>query len=209
MINLAMENYFCCPVYTADASEFLDTVREVSEEYLAKARVEQQLNEIYPVYMSGGYSDDPRLEKFTHFVSEAARAVLDSQGYDMSNFAMRFSEMWTQEHHKHSAMEQHVHGGSHVVGFYFLDVPENDNTRVVLHDPRAGKVMIDLPQKDMSVATTASQMINFTPAPGLIILTNAWLPHSFTRHSSDKPLRFVHFNLHPQLVACPTQAEVV
>lgn len=207
MINLAVEHYFTCPVYTADASEFLDSVREVSEEYLARVRAEQPLDEIYPVYMSTGYHDDSRMAKFVHFVTSAALNILDTQGYDMSRFAMGISEMWTQEHHKHSAMEQHVHTGSQIVGFYFLDVPD-ESTRAVLHDPRAGKVMMDLPQKDVSAATIASQAINFTPKPGLMLLTNGWLSHSFTRHRSEIPLRFVHFNLFPQIVQCPA-AEVV
>ena len=44
-------------------------------------------------------------------------------------------------------------------------------------------------------ATIASKMINFEPKPGLMIFSNAWLAHSFTRHASEKPIKFVHFNL--------------
>jgi hypothetical protein len=92
-------------------------------------------------------------------------------------------------------MEQHVHGGGvQIVGFYFLEVPEG-SSRVVFHDPRPGKVMSELPQKDVTQATSASQMINFEAKPGMMIFSNAWLPHSFTRHAGDTPLKFVHFNL--------------
>jgi hypothetical protein len=55
--------------------------------------------------------------------------------------------------------------------------------------------MIDLPQSNVSQATVASSMINFEPKPGLMIFSNAWLAHSFTRHASEKPIKFVHFNL--------------
>jgi hypothetical protein len=65
----------------------------------------------------------------------------------------------------------------------------------VFHDPRAGKVQIDLPEQDMSAATAASRMINFTPKPGIMIFTNSWLAHAFTRHAADLPIKFVHFNL--------------
>jgi hypothetical protein len=108
-------------------------------------------------------------------------------------------EMWTQEHHKHSSMDQHTHGyGSQIVGFYFLEAPEN-SSRVVFHDPRMGKVQIDLPESDSNNATVASKMINFEPKPGLMIFANAWLAHSFTRHANDKPIKFVHFNLSVQI----------
>jgi hypothetical protein len=66
---------------------------------------------------------------------------------------------------------------------------------VVFHDPRIAKTMIDLPQLDVSKATVASSMIYFEPKPGLMIFSNAWLAHSFTRHSNEQPTKFVHFNL--------------
>jgi len=41
----------------------------------------------------------------------------------------------------------------------------------------------------------ASNMINYTPKPGLFLFTNAYVPHQFTRHADDKPVRFIHFNI--------------
>jgi uncharacterized protein (TIGR02466 family) len=191
--------HFPCPIYIVERPDFLDTVREVSAEYLTKAP--QDVNEIYPALMSPSYANDSRLQAFTEFVGTTAWNILNEQGYAVQNFGMGFESMWTQEHHKQSSMEQHVHGaGAQIVGFYFLDVPEN-SSRVVFHDPRPGKVMSELPQQNVHLATPASQMINFEAKPGRLIFSNAWLPHSFTRHAGDTPLRFVHFNL----VAMPMQ----
>jgi hypothetical protein len=74
--------------------------------------------------------------------------------------------------------------------------------------------MSDLPQKDMNQATHASQMINFVPSPGLLVFLPGWLPHSFTRHVDDQPIKFVHFNLYAefstqQIVATDNIAEVI
>ena len=201
--------YFPSFVYVTERLEFLKQVNKVSEEFLKQQQ--QVLDEIYPVKMTGNYFADPRLNKFTEFVGATAWNILAEQGYFMQDKAVSFTEMWTQEHYKHSAMEQHVHGyGSQIVGFYFLEVPEN-SSRVVFHDPRMGKAQIDLPETDVNQATIASKMINFEPKPGLMIFSNAWLAHSFTRHASEKPLKFVHFNLTVQMaqtVACPA-AEVI
>jgi uncharacterized protein (TIGR02466 family) len=210
--QLQVAYHFPCPIYIIERPDFLDVINTVSEEALEVQRKERDLNEIYPVYMTDNYYGDARLAKFTEFVGATAWNILAEQGYGMQDKAVSFTEMWTQEHHKHSAMDAHVHGfGSQIVGFYFLETPE-DSSRVVFHDPRSGKVQIDLPENDMNMATTASKMINFEPKAGMMIFANSWLSHSFTRHASDKPIKFVHFNLtvvhQPKACAMPS-AEVI
>jgi len=191
--QLQAEYHFGIPVYTVDRVDFLETVNTVSDEFLANQQI--PLDEIYPVIMTDNYYHDPRVAEFAEFIGMSAWSILEQQGYAMAGKNVVFTEMWTQEHHKHSAMEQHTHArGSQIVGFYFLEVPEN-SSRVVFHDPRIAKTMIDLPQLDVSKATVASSMIYFEPKPGLMIFSNAWLAHSFTRHSHEQPIKFVHFNL--------------
>jgi uncharacterized protein (TIGR02466 family) len=204
---------FPCPIYIIERPDFLDVVNEVSNEALDTARNAQELDEIYPLYMTSSYFADPRVASFTEFVGATAWNILNEQGYAMQNMGVQFTEMWTQEHYKHSAMDAHVHGfGSQIVGFYFLETPENCS-RVVFHDPRSAKVQIDLPEQDINVATPASKMINFTPKPGMMIFANSWLMHSFTRHAANQPIKFVHFNLtviqQPQACALPPAAEVI
>lgn len=204
--QLEVAYHFPSAIYLIERPDFIESVMEVSEESLNLHREERELDEIYPVLMSGSYYADPRLAGFSEFVGATAWNILNEQGYAMQDKVVSFTEMWTQEHHKHSSMEQHVHGfGAQIVGFYFLEVPENAS-RAVFHDPRAGKVQIDLPEQDPNNATLGSKMINFEPKPGLMIFANSWLPHSFTRHGSDKPIKFVHFNLAVQLANNPTCA---
>lgn len=207
--QLEIAIHFPCPIYLIERPDFLEIVSEVSEESLAQQNKERPLDEIYPVIMSNNYFDDPRLNQFAEFVGATAWNILNEQGYAMQDKLVSFTEMWTQEHHKHSLMEQHTHGyGSQIVGFYFLEVPDN-SSRVVFHDPRIGKSLIDLPEVDISQATIASKMINFQPKPGLMIFANAWLAHSFTRHAAENPIKFVHFNLTVQMAVpavCPAPA---
>jgi uncharacterized protein (TIGR02466 family) len=193
--ELQVAPHFPCPVYIIDRPDFLEAVSVVSEESLKAQHAHHEVNDIYPMMMGGNFVEDPRVRPFAEFVASTAWNILDNQGYAMQHFHTVFESMWTQEHHKQSSMEQHVHGGGiQIVGFYFLEVPEG-SSRVVFHDPRPGKVMSELPQKDVNQATPASQMVNFEAAPGRLIFSNSWLPHSFTRHAGDVPLKFVHFNL--------------
>ena len=211
--QLQVAYHFPCPIYITERPDFLEVVNTVSEEALEVQRKKRDLNEIYPVYMTGSYFDDFRMAGFSEFVGATAWNILNDQGYAMQDKAVQFMEMWTQEHHKHSAMDAHVHGyGSQIVGFYFLETPEG-GSNIVFHDPRAGKVQIDLPEQDTSIATPASKMINFTPKPGMMIFANSWLSHSFTRHAADLPIKFVHFNLaviqQPQTCDIPPAAEII
>lgn len=207
--QLQVAYHFPCPIYLIERPDFLNIVNEVSKESLLQQHEERKLDDIYPVMMSGNYFADPRLTKFTEFVGATAWNILAEQGYFMQDKMVSFTEMWTQEHHKHSAMDQHIHGyGSQIVGFYFLEVPEN-SSRLVFHDPRMGKPLIDLPETDVNQATIASKMINFKPKPGLMVFANAWLAHSFTRHAAEKPIKFVHFNLTVQLATQFQQTSLV
>ena len=211
--QLQVAYHFPCPIYIIERPDFLESVNAVSEEALEVERRKKPLDEIYPVVMSSNYFNDSRLASFSEFVGATAWNILNEQGYAMQNKNTAFTEMWTQEHHKHSAMDQHVHGfGSQIVGFYFLETPENCS-RVVFHDPRSAKVQIDLPEQDVNMATPASKMINFIPKPGMMIFTNSWMAHSFTRHAAEQPIKFVHFNLTvqmaPQSCNVPPAAEIV
>lgn len=211
--QLQVAYQFPSQIYIIERPDFLETVKLVSKDALEIAYKNTDLNEIYPVHMTGNYYSDSRITKFSEFIGSTAWNILNEQGYAMQDKAVSFTEMWTQEHYKHSAMDAHVHGfGSQIVGFYFLETPENCS-RVVFHDPRASKIQIDLPEQDKNLVTPASKMINFVPKPGLMIFTNSWLAHSFTRHAAELPIKFVHFNLtvihQPQTCNTPPAAEIV
>jgi Putative 2OG-Fe(II) oxygenase len=207
--QLGTWTYFPSLIYTIEKPEFLKVVKEVSEERLKIQKAQKKVDPIYPVIMTDNLFTDDRMTEFTKYVGQTAWNILQSQGYAMDNLVTTFESMWAQEHHKHSLMEQHVHGfGAQLVGFYFLEVPEK-SSNVVFHDPRAGKVQTNLPETDVSLVTPASQMINFSPKPGLLMFANSWLPHSFGRHAANKPMKFVHFNLNVQVaqtVSCPMPA---
>lgn len=208
MTNDDLQPVYCFPsiVVTAYKPEFLKAVNAVSDEQLAQQP--DDINEIFPAKMSGDFSQDPRLADFCTFIGKSAWEILRNQGYDMENASTFFTEMWTQEHHKHSLMEQHVHGnGAQLVGFYFLETPENCS-KALFYDPRPGKVQINLPEANMGEITPASNMIGFDAKPGTMIFANSWLPHGFTRHGSDEPIKFVHFNINVEYAPAQT-AEVI
>ena len=188
--------YFGTGVYIIKKPEFLDAVKIIANENLEKIeKIKPELDEIYPVRMSENLLVDARIQEFSQMVAGTGWNILNSQGYDMDKFQTFFTEMWCQEHYKHSSMEQHVHNGpAQLVGFYFLETPENCSMACI-HDPRPSKVQIALPMRDANQPSEANPMLFFKPEAGMLMFTNAWLAHSFTRHASNEAFKFIHFGL--------------
>ena len=193
--ELSVVSFFSAPVYVIEKPEFLKSTRKVVKRSLAKRKGEVDLNPVYPVYMTENLNYEPEMLEFANFVAQTAWDILFAQGYAMDNFNTYFESMWCQEHHATSSMEKHIHGnGVLMTGFYFLDCPK-DATRAVFHDPRDAKVITSLPERNALEATHASNMINVIPKEGVLMFSNSWLPHSFTKNQSNKPVRFIHFNV--------------
>ena len=206
-------HYFATPVYITKQPQFLDLVKTIALDSIKQVHGDKKPDKIYPTRMSGSMLEDPRIEEFANFIGQTAWNILSSQGYAMDNFSTGFSELWCQEHFQTSSMEMHAHhGGDHIVGFYFLDTPDGCPPAVI-HDPRPGRAMLNLPQVDPQQVTLASMAINFVPEPGLMLFAPAWLAHSFGRNPSKLTLRFVHFNISVQPTAPtaspPPAAEII
>jgi uncharacterized protein (TIGR02466 family) len=178
-------------VYTIEKPEYIDNLREVCLDYLK----DQQINDPYhPCKMTGSFEMDQRIQDFAAFTAITTGNIIADQGYNVNGMGAYFQSMWCQEHHAHSSMDQHTHSNSIMVGFYFIDVPENSSV-ITFFDPRAGKVATPLEESIPDQITYASNAFHVKPKQGLFVISNSWLPHAFTTHKSDQPLRFIHFNI--------------
>ena len=187
--------YFATPLYSLVRSDFASTVTPIFDEYVAKSLQITPMNDLHPSVMTTDMSQDARLKDFYSFILGTAYNILTAQGYKMDNQVPYFHSIWGQEHHKTSDMAEHVHNdGVHLVGFYFLDCPENSSP-MVIHDPRYGKRQASFPEADIRQITHATSMVSFPPQQGMFVFANSWLPHAFGRHASDKPFKFIHFNI--------------
>lgn len=205
--SLATSVYFQSAVYTLNKPDFLAEMKPVFDEYIARQTAVKEVNNIYPAVMTENMALDPRLNSFANYVASTAWNILSAQGYKMDDKITFFESMWGQEHHKRSNMEQHIHNnGVQIVGFYFIECPE-DSSHVIIHDPRAGKNQINMPEADASKVTYASSMVSFKPEAGMLLFANSWLPHSFSRNGSKKPIKFLHFNINVMMNPNPVVAK--
>jgi len=208
MDSLEEFHYFKTQIYSIVKPEFLESIREMSAMHLDYSKRTMKNSNPMTV-MTGNFSLEPWAADFAQYVSQTAWNILNAQGYGMDKLVTYFTEMWTQEHNFHSAIDTHVHGGgAQISAFYFLEVPENA-CKLIIHDPRPAKVIIDLPERDDNKVTPASRMIVFTPQEGTLFFAPAYLPHQFTRNlNPDKPVRFVHMNIAVTLAPEP-EVEII
>jgi uncharacterized protein (TIGR02466 family) len=187
-------NYFPSAVHYFKAPEFLDITKEVVDEYLTKAKLINPLDEINPMYMTDNLQDDSRMKELGDYVKQKTWNILKNQGHNMSIFDMVFYDFWGQELFKYASQEQHTHPGCQITGFYFLECPE-PRSKIVFHDPRPGRIAANLSELDPNKVSYSSTSIFFVPEPGKMMFTNAWLPHTIAKVSSETPFKFIHFNL--------------
>lgn len=201
------QSVFASSIYQINKPAFLEVATEVATALVEAQKNQTDLNSDYPVYHTDAVLD-PRMLPFGDYVAQTGWNILKDQGHAVDNLRTRFSAMWCQEHYRHSMVEQHVHAdGSQIVGFYFLNAPEG-SSRVLFHHPSPAKVQINLPEADHRILSDASIIMNIVPTPGLLVFSNSWIPHSFTRNTSDEPLRFIHFNI-SVAANVPQTAEVI
>ena len=188
---MSVIDIFPTPLYTLEIPEFLEVVKAAAEDAIDPKLADNS----NPTIMTGDFTYDERVKPFAQQIIQLGYDILKQQGYKLDHLQTYFQSMWMQKHHKHSNMEQHVHGeGAQLVAFYFLEVPENSSC-LILHDPRPGKLQIDLQTADHSELYYSSQQVIVKPNPGTLVVTNAWLPHSFPKNMSDEPMSFVHINI--------------
>ena len=184
-----VELLFPSSVLKFSQPEYLKTVKDVLTEYIARVKPNQ-----WNVCQSESMFDDRISDLFTAIATESF-TMLSEQGYDMTHKQTRVAELWGQEFMRTGQHMEHIHGnGVQITGFYFVNVPENGSSPIVF-DPRSGKKQISMRQTNIEEVTFASEQIMLEVKTGDLILFNSWLPHGFTRHESDEPFQFLHFNV--------------
>ena len=189
--DLWEENFFYpSSVYKLKKPSFLERVRE-SFETINKSVPD----EIYPLSHTDNFLHETALGDFFSYLLSTSWNILSNQGYNVDNYGLYFTECWGQIHNKYSGHEIHTHAFQSVIsGFYFVEIPDN-SFKIVLNDPRSGKIQNNLYEKNVNVISAATTLIHLTPEVGDLYFMNSWFPHGFTRNRSDIPVKFVHFNI--------------
>ena len=205
--QLNREDYFKCPIWFADAPEFVSEIDKASDKYIDEAiknlqpdidkrnKTNKTKGDLGSVYHSTTLIGDPKFKVLTDYIGATSHNLLMEMGFDMSGHQLFTTEMWVQEFAKDGGGHHtlHTHWNGHMSGFYFLKA--SDKTSVPLfEDPRAGNVMNLLPELDKSKITYASSTVNYKAQPGRMIFFPSYMPHQYTVDMGVEPFRFIHWN---------------
>tara|TARA_R110000751_G_scaffold25772_1_gene69589 strand:- start:558 stop:1271 length:714 start_codon:yes stop_codon:yes gene_type:complete len=205
--QLTRGDYFKCPIWFADAPEFVDDINKASDKYIeaAKKTMQPDINkrnkehgskgDIGFVYHSTTLIGGPDFLELQNYIGGTAHNLLGEMGFDMTNHQLFTTEMWVQEFAKDGGGHHtlHTHWNGHISGFYFLKA--SDKTSMPLfEDPRAGNVMNLLPEIDKKKITYASSQIHFKVKPGQMIFFPSYVPHQYMVDIGVEPFRFIHWN---------------
>jgi uncharacterized protein (TIGR02466 family) len=197
MKSLFFEN----SIYVEEDTSWLSTLDLISDNYIKKAT--ENNKKYFTNNKDFGFShhsepliNDINFLKFIEFICKRSYSILDEQGYNLKNYLLTVKDLWVQEFSKEGGGNHntHVHPNSHISGFYFLKCSDKTSFPI-FHDPRPGKLMIQLPEKDVNKITDASEKIPFKPQPGLFVFFNSYLGHEFVVDHGIEPFRFIHFNI--------------
>ena len=205
-------------IYRKELPEYVDELNKITNDYIQKARknlrpviLEREKKYGVPIgdhgmsyHSHGKLYQDERMADFERFIRFTAKNILETQGFDTSGHHLDYTEMWVQQFADHGGghHEMHVHWDNHISGFYFLKC--TDRTSVpVFHDPRAGRMMLNLPIKDHTKLCYAMERQIVRPKPGTLLMFNSYLPHEFKVDNGIEAFRFIHFNIKATQIQLP------
>jgi len=205
--QLGREDYFKCPIWFADAPQFVEDLNKASDSYIetAKKNLKKEITkrnkkfgdkgDMGNVFHSTSLVGDLNFLPLQNYVGATAHNLLTEMGFNMDGHQMFITEMWVQEFAKKGAGHHslHTHWNGHISGFYFLKASER-TSRPIFEDPRSGNMMNLLPQKDAAKITYASHQVNYEVKPGRMIFFPSYMPHMYTVDMGYELFRFIHWN---------------
>jgi len=193
--------FFSSNFYVEEDISWLDLLNKFSDKYIEEAIENNKKlfinnKDFGLAHHSSPLMNDINFLKFIEFVTKRSYSILDEQGYDLKYYSLALTELWVQEFSKEGGGNHntHVHSNSHISGFYFLKCSDK-TSYPIFHDPRPGKLMNQLPEKNKKEITEASEKIDLYPKPGTFVFFNSYVGHEFVVDQGIEPFRFIHFNI--------------
>ena len=198
-----INEYFKTPVWMEEKPEFVKSLNKASDKYIKASKKMPEGKKYLKDFGDFGRSwhstpltmDNDFLD-LRNYIGQKSWEFLDHSGFDMPQYQTMFSEMLVQEFSKkggghHSA---HVHWNQHVSGFYFLKCSDK-TSYPIFHEPRTGARATKLKMKNQKGLWPGTELVNFRPKPGTLIIFPGYLEHEYAVDHGKAPFRFIHWNI--------------
>jgi uncharacterized protein (TIGR02466 family) len=205
---LHIDHLFPSPVWRGEAPQFVNKLNKASDPYIknSKKNMKEQIKnrnkakgmtgDLGFVYHSTTLIGNPAFDELSKYILGTSFNLLNELGYTLENHQLFLTELWVQEFAKDGGGHHHLHThwNGHISGFYFLKCSDN-TSYPIFENPRPGKSMIDLPEKDRTKRTEASNQSSCRVQPGSMVFFPSYLPHLYTVDEGVDPFRFIHWNV--------------
>jgi hypothetical protein len=195
------DHFFITPIYRENKKEWVEKLNSYTDLHIQSAKEKNKLlhkknNDFGMVHHSENLVQNVHFGELLNYINSVAFDILNNQGFDLTNYSLVTTALWVQEFSSlgggnHSP---HTHWDGHISGFYFLKCSDNTPSPI-FHDPRAGRMMNLLPEKNQGNITQASSHIFIKPQLGDFIFFNSSLQHEFPVDHGIDTFRFIHFNI--------------
>ena len=200
-LQLTKEDIFVNQIYRGLDEQFLyldkecDTIIEKIEKENKRKLKSGEIKVLPNSYHSENLWEHKVFEPFVNFVMQQMWNILNWQGYNLDGRIPMLQECWVQEFPEEGGFHDiHIHGNNIISGFYFLKC-NSETSKPHFHDPRPGKMMVDIRPKEKTKVTPASSQVHYPVKPGQFIFFNSWMPHSYSHQKGKDKFRFIHFNM--------------
>ena len=205
--HIIKSDYFQSSIYNIYKPEWVDKLNALSDPHIESRKIKDQkifdernknfqkdVGQLGHSFHSTNLVVENEFAFFNQYIGETAREILDEQGYSLEGHVLIVNETWVQEFTTGGRHSTHIHPNNHISGFYYLKC--SDKTSIpIFHDPRPGKIISDLPEKDNTKLTNASPRVVYKPRPGDMYFFNSYLTHEYSFDFGVEPFRFIHFNI--------------
>jgi len=212
-LKFTVEDTFKCPIYRAYKPEWIKQLNKASDPIIKRVentwRKKIKDKKDPTVKMPNSLHSEllwqyPEFKGIADIILQQSWNILHWMGYNLDNRIPMMTELWVQEFPEIGGFHDiHAHGNNHISGFYFLKCSEK-TSHPVFHDPRPGKIMMDLTMKDNTKINYGSSQVHFKVKPGQFIFFPSYMPHAYVHHKGKDKFRFIHFNL--QAVIDPSKS---
>ena len=133
-LQLNREDYFKCPIWFADAPEFVDKLDKASDSYIkdAKTNLKKDIDkrnknlgnkgDMGHVFHSTTLIGNPNFKELQDYIGATSHNLLEEMGFTLKEHQVFITELWVQEFAKKGGGYHtlHTHWNGHISGFYFL-----------------------------------------------------------------------------------------
>jgi uncharacterized protein (TIGR02466 family) len=194
-------SFFSTPIYIEEDNSWLELLNKSSDKYIEES-IQRKKHKFFNnkdfgfAHLSEKLTTDINFFEFMKYICKKSYSILDEQGFNLKDYSLVIRDLWVQEFSKDGGGNHntHTHWNAHISGFYFLKCSEKTSFPI-FHDPRPSKLMVQLPEKNTSSITDASDKVVIKPSPGTFIFFNSYLGHEFCVDPGLDPFRFIHFNI--------------